>query len=147
MIDRETYQRSHTGQLVFGVWTSSSTCPRSSPSGPATLATGTPGGVGHAVTRAATSRRRQVVTEIAGIGSRRNVCRAEGAREPSPRTPLRGQDATPTVEQALPWAADGAAHLRGMMTRMGDDAFAKPSSLPDWTRAHLPPTSLATRTR
>jgi maleylpyruvate isomerase len=24
-----------------------------------------------------------------------------------------------------------------MMTRMGDDAFAKPSSLPDWTRAHL----------
>jgi maleylpyruvate isomerase len=44
---------------------------------------------------------------------------------------------TPTVEQALPWAADGAAHLRGMMTRMGDDAFAKPSSLPDWTRAHL----------
>jgi maleylpyruvate isomerase len=44
---------------------------------------------------------------------------------------------TPTVEQALPWAADGAAHLRGMMTRMGDDAFTKPSSLPDWTRAHL----------
>jgi maleylpyruvate isomerase len=44
---------------------------------------------------------------------------------------------TPTVEQALPWAADGAAHLRGMMTRMGDDAFAKPSSLPDWTRAHV----------
>jgi maleylpyruvate isomerase len=44
---------------------------------------------------------------------------------------------TPTVEQALPWAADGAAHLRGMMTRMGDDAFAKPSSLPDWSRAHV----------
>jgi maleylpyruvate isomerase len=44
---------------------------------------------------------------------------------------------TPTLEQALAWAADGAAHLRGMMTRMGDDAFAKPSALPDWTRAHV----------
>ena len=44
---------------------------------------------------------------------------------------------TPTLTQALAWAADGAAHLRGMMTRMGDDAFAKPSSLPDWTRAHV----------
>ena len=44
---------------------------------------------------------------------------------------------TPTADQALPWAADGAAHLRGMMTRMGDDAFAKPSALPDWTRAHV----------
>ena len=44
---------------------------------------------------------------------------------------------TPTLTQALAWAADGAAHLRGMLTRMGDDAFAKPSSLPDWTRAHV----------
>src|SRR5258707_785201 len=27
-----------------------------------------------------------------------------------------------------------------MMTRTGDEAFAKPSALPDWTRAHvLPP--------
>ena len=48
-----------------------------------------------------------------------------------------GADVTPTLTQALAWAADGAAHLRGMMTRMGDDAFAKPSSLPDWTRAHV----------
>jgi maleylpyruvate isomerase len=44
---------------------------------------------------------------------------------------------TPTVHQALAWAADGAAHLRGMLTRMGDDAFAKPSGLPGWTRAHV----------
>jgi maleylpyruvate isomerase len=44
---------------------------------------------------------------------------------------------TRTRAQALAWAADGAAHLRGMMTRMGDDAFAAPSALPDWSRAHV----------
>ena len=44
---------------------------------------------------------------------------------------------TRTVAQSLAWAADGAAHLRGMMMRMGDDAFAAPSGLPDWTRAHV----------
>lgn len=38
---------------------------------------------------------------------------------------------------ALAWAGDGAAHLRGLMTRMGDDAFAAPSALPGWSRAHL----------
>jgi maleylpyruvate isomerase len=44
---------------------------------------------------------------------------------------------TPTVAQSLAWAADGAAHLRGMMMRMGDDAFAAPSRLPGWSRAHV----------
>lgn len=44
---------------------------------------------------------------------------------------------TPTVAQSLAWTADGAAHLRGMMGRMGDDAFAARSALPDWTRAHV----------
>ena len=44
---------------------------------------------------------------------------------------------TRTFAQSLAWAADGAAHLRGMMMRMGDDAFAAPSGLPDWTRAHV----------
>jgi maleylpyruvate isomerase len=44
---------------------------------------------------------------------------------------------TRTRETSLAWAADGAAHLRGMMTRMADDAFAAPSALPDWTRAHV----------
>ncbi len=44
---------------------------------------------------------------------------------------------TRTIAQSLAWAADGAAHLRGMMQRMGDDAFAAPSRLPDWTRAHV----------
>jgi maleylpyruvate isomerase len=42
-----------------------------------------------------------------------------------------------TLEKTLAWAGDGAAHLRGLMTRMGDDAFAKPSALPGWTRAHV----------
>jgi maleylpyruvate isomerase len=44
---------------------------------------------------------------------------------------------TRTLTNTLAWAADGAAHLRGLMTRMGDDAFAAPSGLPGWTRAHL----------
>lgn len=44
---------------------------------------------------------------------------------------------TRTVATSLAWAADGAAHLRGMMGRMGDDAFVAPSRLPDWTRAHV----------
>ena len=44
---------------------------------------------------------------------------------------------TRTFAQSLAWAADGVAHLRGMMMRMGDDAFAAPSALPDWTRAHV----------
>ena len=58
-------------------------------------------------------------------------------RGPRARGRRGGADVTPTLAQALAWAADGAAHLRGMMTRMGDDAFAKPSGLPDWTRAHV----------
>lgn len=37
----------------------------------------------------------------------------------------------------LAWAKDGAEHLRGLMSRMGDDAFSAPSGLPDWSRAHL----------
>ena len=44
---------------------------------------------------------------------------------------------TRTFAGSLAWAADGAAHLRGMMLRMGDDAFAARSALPDWTRAHV----------
>ena len=30
------------------------------------------------------------------------------------------------LADTLAWAGDGAAHLRGLMTRMGDDAFAAP---------------------
>jgi maleylpyruvate isomerase len=44
---------------------------------------------------------------------------------------------TVSVADGLAWAADGAAHLRGLMTRMGDDAFAARSALPGWTRAHV----------
>lgn len=43
----------------------------------------------------------------------------------------------PSLSDSLAWAADGQAHLRGLMTRMGDDAFAAPSLLPGWTRAHV----------
>lgn len=44
---------------------------------------------------------------------------------------------TRTVEESLAWAGDGAANLRGLMTRMGDDAFAAPSALPGWSRGHV----------
>lgn len=44
---------------------------------------------------------------------------------------------TRSVKESLAWAGDGAAHLRGLMTRMGDDAFAAPSALPGWSRAHV----------
>jgi maleylpyruvate isomerase len=44
---------------------------------------------------------------------------------------------TRTLTESLAWAGDGAAHLRGLMKRMGDDAFAAPSALPDWSRAHV----------
>jgi len=44
---------------------------------------------------------------------------------------------TRTLELSLAWAGDGAAHLRGLMDRMGDDAFAAPSALPGWSRAHV----------
>lgn len=43
----------------------------------------------------------------------------------------------PAVTDSLAWAGDGAAHLRGLMTRLGDDAFRAPSLLPGWTRAHV----------
>ncbi len=43
----------------------------------------------------------------------------------------------PAVTASLAWAADGAAHLRGLMTRLGDDAFRAPSLLPGWSRAHV----------
>lgn len=42
-----------------------------------------------------------------------------------------------SLDHTLAWAFDGAAHLRGLMTRMGDDAFAAPSLLPGWSRAHV----------
>ena len=41
------------------------------------------------------------------------------------------------LADTLAWGADGAAHLRGLMMRMGDDAFAAPSALPGWSRAHV----------
>jgi maleylpyruvate isomerase len=44
---------------------------------------------------------------------------------------------TRSLANTLAWAGDGAAHLRGLMTRMGDDAFAAPSALPGWSRAHV----------
>jgi maleylpyruvate isomerase len=42
-----------------------------------------------------------------------------------------------SLANSLAWAGDGAAHLRGLMTRMGEEAFAAPSALPGWSRAHL----------
>ncbi|WP_308259326.1 maleylpyruvate isomerase family mycothiol-dependent enzyme [Pseudonocardia sp. H11422] len=44
---------------------------------------------------------------------------------------------TRTLADTLAWAGDGAAHLRGLMVRLGDDAFAAPSALPGWSRAHV----------
>src|SRR5919106_3424262 len=44
---------------------------------------------------------------------------------------------TRSLVHTLAWAGDGAAHLRGLMSRMGDDAFAAPSALPGWSRAHV----------
>lgn len=44
---------------------------------------------------------------------------------------------TRKLADTLAWAGDGAAHLRGLMTRLGDDAFAAPSGLPGWSRAHV----------
>jgi maleylpyruvate isomerase len=44
---------------------------------------------------------------------------------------------TRSLANTLAWAGDGAAHLRGLMTRMGDDAFRAGSALPGWSRAHV----------
>ena len=43
----------------------------------------------------------------------------------------------PDRADSLAWAGDGAAHLRGLMLRMGDEAFRAPSLLPGWSRAHV----------
>ncbi|MGH3586326.1 MAG: maleylpyruvate isomerase family mycothiol-dependent enzyme [Pseudonocardia sp.] len=42
-----------------------------------------------------------------------------------------------SLANTLAWAGDGAANLRGLMMRMGDEAFAAPSGLPGWSRAHV----------
>jgi maleylpyruvate isomerase len=42
-----------------------------------------------------------------------------------------------SLAHTLAWTGDGAAHLRGLMTRMGEEAFAAPSALPGWSRAHV----------
>jgi maleylpyruvate isomerase len=42
-----------------------------------------------------------------------------------------------TLTTSLAWAGDGAAHLRGLMMRMADAAYAAPSLLPGWSRAHV----------
>jgi maleylpyruvate isomerase len=44
---------------------------------------------------------------------------------------------TRSLAHTLAWAGDGAAHLRGLMMRMGEDAFPAPSALPGWSRAHV----------
>jgi maleylpyruvate isomerase len=44
---------------------------------------------------------------------------------------------TASREKSLAWAYDGAAHLRALTARMGEDAFAAPSALPRWSRAHV----------
>jgi acylpyruvate hydrolase len=86
VVDGETRQRSDTGQLVFGVLdlvVYLSTILTLRPGD--VIATGTPGGVGHArkppryLTDGAT-----VVTAIAGIGECRNVCRNEKPAEAQP---------------------------------------------------------------
>jgi acylpyruvate hydrolase len=79
VIDGETYQRSDTSQLVFGVVDLVgylSTILTLQPGD--VIATGTPGGVGHArkPPRYLADGER-VVTAIAGIGECRNTCRAE----------------------------------------------------------------------
>ncbi|BBG01134.1 MULTISPECIES: maleylpyruvate isomerase family mycothiol-dependent enzyme [Pseudonocardia] len=43
----------------------------------------------------------------------------------------------PPLADSLAWAGDGQAHLRGLMTRMGGEAFTAPSLLTGWTRAHV----------
>jgi acylpyruvate hydrolase len=79
VIDGETRQRSDTGQLVFGVLdlvVYLSTIVTLRPGD--VIATGTPGGVGHARKPPRYLRDgEEVVTAIAGIGECRNVCRAE----------------------------------------------------------------------
>jgi acylpyruvate hydrolase len=81
VIDGETRQRSDTGQLVFGVLdlvVYLSTILTLRPGD--VIATGTPGGVGHARKPPRYLRDgEEVVTAIAGIGECRNVCRAEKA--------------------------------------------------------------------
>jgi acylpyruvate hydrolase len=81
VIDGETRQRSDTGQLVFGVLdlvVYLSTIVTLRPGD--VIATGTPGGVGHARKPPRYLRDgEQVVTAIAGIGECRNTCRAEKA--------------------------------------------------------------------
>lgn len=61
---------------------------------------------------------------------RRSATRRGGRRPPD-------DSVTRSREHALAWAYDGAAHLRSLMSRMGDDAFAAPSALPGWSRAHV----------
>jgi maleylpyruvate isomerase len=48
-----------------------------------------------------------------------------------------GEAVTRDLTITLAWARDGAAQLRALMLRMGDDAFAAPSGVPGWTRAAL----------
>jgi maleylpyruvate isomerase len=42
-----------------------------------------------------------------------------------------------SLAHTLAWTGDGAAHLRGLMTRMGEEAFAAPSALRGWSRGHV----------
>jgi maleylpyruvate isomerase len=37
----------------------------------------------------------------------------------------------------LPWMREGTAHLLGIVGKLGDEAFAESSALPDWTRGHV----------
>ena len=129
-LDGETVQSSSTDQLVFGpveliVYLSQIVTLNPGD----VIATGTPGGVGHArkPPRYLTDGTRGRHVRRGGRRAAQHLPRGEAVTGKSP----------PAVTDSLAWAADGAAHLRGLMSRLGDDAFRAPSLLPGWSRAHV----------
>ena len=122
-LDGETVQSSSTDQLVFGpveliVYLSQIVTLNPGD----VIATGTPG-------------RRRARPQAPALPHRRHRGRhvGRGGRRAAQHLP-RGEAVTgkspPAVTDSLAWAADGAAHLRGLMSRLGDDAFRAPSLLP-----------------
>ena len=129
-LDGETVQSSSTDQLVFG---------------PVELVV-LPLADRHAEPRRRHRHRhagrRRARPQAPALPHRRRAGRhvRRGRRRAAQHLP-RGEAVTgkspPAVTDSLAWAADGAAHLRGLMSRLGDDAFRAPSLLPGWSRAHV----------
>ncbi len=125
-VDGDTVQKADTGDLVFDPATLVAYLSEIITLVPGdVIATGTPGGVGHARKPA---RYLQDGTRL--------VTRIEGDRRVPQHLPP-GDAVSARPEPMLEWAAKGTAAFEAAVHWLTDSGITRPSYLPGWSRAHV----------